>query len=115
MTESKSLFKVSDWVKGHSINDELFCGFVKKVNDNLNTVKVFVTESDNKYTIGRTIETFQNKVKFFHTTEMDKKRDLLNLIDLALQTEDKEWFLHLTDELNHLSVLQENEEKCIAS
>jgi len=106
MSDNQSFVTVGDWVTGHSINDELFTGFVEAVNAKLNTVKVYVTESDHKNTIGKTIETFQSKIKYFPPVEEQSRAHLLNLIDLSLMSGDKDWFLHLTEDLKVLDELE---------
>lgn len=106
MSDNQSFVTVGDWVTGHSINDELFTGFVEAVNAKLNTVKVYVTESDHKNTIGKTIETFQSKIKYFPQSVEPSRAHLLNLIDLSLISGDKDWFLHLTEELKILDEME---------
>jgi IDEAL domain len=106
MSDNQSFVTVGDWVTGHSINDELFTGFVEAVNVKLNTVKVYVTESDHKNTIGKTIETFQSKIKYFPPVKEQSRAHLLNLIDLSLMSGDKDWFLHLTENLKVLDELE---------
>lgn len=106
MSDNQSFVTVGDWVTGHSINDELFTGFVEAVNAKLNTVKVYVTESDHKNTVGKTIETFQSKIKYFPPSVEPSKAHLLNLIDLSLISGDKDWFLQLTEDLKELDELE---------
>jgi len=106
MSDNQSFVTVGDWVTGHSINDELFTGFVEAVNAKLNTVKVYVTESDHKNTIGKTIETFQSKIKYFPPSVDPSRAHLLNLIDLSLISGDKDWFLQLTEELKILDEME---------
>jgi hypothetical protein len=106
MSDNQSFVTVGDWVTGHSINDELFTGFVEAVNAKLNTVKVYVTESDHKNTIGKTIETFQSKIKYFPPSVEPSRAHLLNLIDLSLISGDKDWFFQLTEELKILDEME---------
>lgn len=99
----QSLYHKGDWVKGKSVHDELIHGYVESVNNYLGTIKIFVLECDNPETVGKTIETFQNRISQLEEPDLEKDESyLLNLIEVSLITKDKEWFMELSDQLNQL-------------
>lgn len=99
----QSQYAKGDWVKGKSVHDELVKGFVESVNDYLGTIKIYVHECDNPESIGKIIETFQNRVSLLEEPNLEQDETyILNLIDLALITKDKEWFLQLSNQLNDI-------------
>ncbi len=99
----RSQFTKGEWVKGKSVHDELVKGFVDSVNDYLGTIKIYVHECDNPETVGKVIETFQNRISVLEEQDLEKDETyILNLIDLALITKDKEWFLELSAQLNEI-------------
>ncbi|MCA0986738.1 IDEAL domain-containing protein [Guptibacillus algicola] len=99
----QSQFTKGEWVKGKSVHDELVKGFVDSVNDYLGTIKIYVHECDNPETVGKVIETFQNRISVLEEQDLEKDETyILNLIDLALITKDKEWFLELSTQLNEI-------------
>ncbi|WP_347548873.1 IDEAL domain-containing protein [Pseudalkalibacillus hwajinpoensis] len=99
----QSLYQKSDWVKGKSVHDELIHGYVESVNNYLGTIKIFVLECDNPETVGKVIETFQNRISQLEEQDFEQDESyLLNLIEVALITKDKEWFMELSAQLKEL-------------
>ncbi|MBN8210095.1 IDEAL domain-containing protein [Bacillus sp. NTK071] len=99
----QSQYQKGDWVTGKSVHDELIHGYVESVNNYLGTIKIFVLECDNPETVGKTIETFQNRISQLEEPDFEKDESyLLNLIEVSLITKDKEWFMELSEQLNQL-------------
>lgn len=100
MNEEKTILKTTDWVKGTSIKGEMVIGFIDSMSMVQGAVYVTVAESDNAEIIGLTIPLSVKQVECLPQTAPKDTAQLEYLIDLALQTGDKEWFAELTAELN---------------
>ncbi|RKD75262.1 IDEAL domain-containing protein [Sinobaca qinghaiensis] len=102
MLTRKDTLQYGDWVKAVTNNDELIFGYVDHVNSLNETVTLVVVSSDNKTSIGRKIALIQQKVTKLEDAGLDYEAGLLNMIDLALESNDKEWFMELTTSLYEL-------------
>lgn len=102
MLTRKDTLQYGDWVKAVTNNDELIFGYVDHVNSLNETVTLVVVSSDNKTSIGRKIALIQQKVTKLENAGLDYEAGLLNMIDLALESNDKEWFMELTTSLYEL-------------
>lgn len=91
------LLQTGDWVTGTSAGDEKFIGFVEAVRGG--SVRVWVTQCDRESAIGTSIEAPLSKVKKMPDAAPADKAELLDLIELALATHDKDWFDSLSSEL----------------
>lgn len=100
MNEDKTILKTSDWVKGTSLDGEMIIGFIDSMSMVQGAVNVTVAESDNESIIGMTIPLGVKQVESLPQSAPKDTAQLEYLIDLALQTGDKEWFEELTGELN---------------
>ena len=100
MGTNKTILKVSDWVKGKSRHDELIIGFIDSLDVLKEAVNVTVVESDNDETIGMTIPMSIHQVDSIPESVNKDAAQLSFLIDLALATDDKEWFQELSSQLN---------------
>lgn len=100
MNEEKTILKTTDWVKGTSIKGEMVIGFIESMSMVQGAVYVTVAESDNEEIIGMTIPLAVKQVESLQQTAPKDTAQLEYLIDLALQTGDKEWFEELSAELN---------------
>lgn len=100
MNEEKTILKATDWVKGTSIRGEMIIGFIDSMSMVQGAVYVTVAESDNADIIGKTIPLDVQQVESLPQAVAKDAAQLEYLIDLALQTSDKEWFAELTGELN---------------
>lgn len=89
--------KSGDWVKGKTLSDELFQGYIESVDYEGGTAKVRVVQSDNQRAIGKLSFSFLETLKLDDVYELREVGHLLNLIDLALTTKDKSWFMELTE------------------
>lgn len=100
MNEEKTILKTSDWVKGTSRNGEMIIGFIDSMSMVQGAVNVTVAESDNVDIIGKTVPLAVRQVESLPQAVTKDAAQLEYLIDLALQTGDREWFEELTGELN---------------
>ncbi|PKH10106.1 IDEAL domain-containing protein [Planomicrobium sp. MB-3u-38] len=100
MNEETTILKTTDWVKGTSIKGEMVIGFIDSLSMVQGAVYVTVANSDNDAIVGLTIPLAVQQVESLPLTAPKDTVQLEYLIDLALQTGDKEWFEELTGELN---------------
>ncbi|ANU23201.1 IDEAL domain-containing protein [Planococcus donghaensis] len=100
MGTNKTILKTSDWVKGKSRHDELIIGFIDSLDVLKEAVNVTVVESDNEDMIGMTIPMSIHQVDSIPESSNKDIAQLSFLIDLALATDDKEWFQELSSQLN---------------
>jgi hypothetical protein len=96
-----------DWVTGTSFFDEKFRGYVESIHPFSGIIKVNVTECDNAVSVGRAIECTLNRLQPLPEEEWHDGNGLSGLIDLALATKDKEWFMDLTAKLQQSERQQE--------
>lgn len=94
--------QIGDWIKGQSADGELILGYIDSVNDQEQFAKVMVVTSDNNEAIGKTIPIKQKQLKKIPNVQVTNIEQLRSLIDVALLTGDKEWFMELSDKLNSL-------------
>jgi hypothetical protein len=87
---------VGNWVKGKTTNGELIRGYIESIDSLNGTVTVYVVECDNDQTVGKSVVTpgpWLENIPVSSFTDEDQIRDL---IDLALVTRDKDWFMELS-------------------
>ncbi|MFS1513072.1 IDEAL domain-containing protein [Chengkuizengella sp. SCS-71B] len=99
------LFKVGDWVKGVSKEDEFFIGYVERVKDTL--VNIYIVQSDNPHLINRKVKTSTNKITAMEPSDMYFEGNILNLIDIALIEKNEDDFLKYTNQLHELRSIHE--------
>lgn len=92
-------WKIGDWVKGRTVNGELVHGYIVAIDSLKGILKIHVVACDRESTIGRTIETHSRFVREFPAYEDISEAQIQDLIDIALMTKDKEWFLELSRKL----------------
>jgi uncharacterized protein YpiB (UPF0302 family) len=100
-TEALKL-EIGDWVKGRSREGELFQGYIEKIDFFQGYAKVKVTECDNEKTIGRSINVLDHWIKKMPSVTEKTLEQLLHLIDVALKTNDEDWFIELSSDYNSL-------------
>ncbi|WHY89046.1 IDEAL domain-containing protein [Neobacillus novalis] len=100
-----TILKTGDWIKAESRNGELIIGYIESLSSIEGVVKVTVVTSDNNQTIGKTIPILSKRVKKLPVSNVTNKTQIEFLLDLALATGDKEWFLALSSELNAMKQL----------
>jgi hypothetical protein len=93
-------FEKGDWIRGRSRDGELIHGYIQEVDNIQNIMKVFVIKSDNEIIIEKSVWIFNKYAEKLALTSASPSEDeLLPLIELALLTKDKEWFMELTEAL----------------
>lgn len=104
---SNTILKPGDWIKGESLDGELIIGYIDSLLPDIpdGAVKVIVVTSDNNNKVGKTIPFLNKQVKVLPVSKVTNKSQILFLIDLALSTGDKEWFMELSKELNSMNQL----------
>jgi hypothetical protein len=107
----KSTLQVGDWVKATSKEGELILGYIDSLGEAQDTVKVKIIESDHGAVIGKALKMFKKNVEKLPVSTSLLEEQVVNLIDLALLTNDKEWFLELSQKLSEIRTLKNNEEK----
>ncbi|WP_088070053.1 IDEAL domain-containing protein [Gottfriedia luciferensis] len=100
-----SILKTGDWVKGKSMDGELVIGYIESLSILDELVKVNVITSDNKTTVGKTIQMLNKNVKKMPYSKVANKEQLRFLIDLALSTGDEDWFNELSSQVNSMRQL----------
>lgn len=100
--------KIGDWVKGNSEDGELIIGYVQALDQLERGALVKVVSSDYDGQVGKSIFLSSRHVKTLPEVNVNNKEQLLNLIDLALATGDKEWFMELSAKLNNMRDLAKN-------
>lgn len=103
-----SKFHDGDWVKGKTINDELFQGYIESINHYQNTAKVRIIQSDNAHIVGKLSISTLDQLKHHEDSALNEEGHLRNFIDMALTTHDKEWFIELTNTLKEQQRLPSN-------
>ena len=104
-SNNNTILKTGDWIKAESRDGELIMGFIESLSSIEGVVKVTVVTSDNNQTIGKTIPILSKQVKKMPVSNVTNKAQIEFLLDLALSTGDKEWFLALSSELNVMKQL----------
>lgn len=104
-SNTNTILKTGDWIKAESLEGELIIGYIESLSSIEGIVKVTVVTSDNKQTIGKTIPFLSKRVKKLPVSNVTNKAQIEFLLDLALLTGDKEWFLALSSELNTMKQL----------
>ncbi|BCB03944.1 IDEAL domain-containing protein [Bacillus sp. KH172YL63] len=99
MSNNQSILKTGDWIKGTSREGELFIGYIENFDLPGGTIKAKIVTSDNKTIEGKTIPMLSKQVTQIPDAPVKNKEQLQHLIDLALATGDKEWFMELTSKL----------------
>lgn len=95
-------FEKGDWVSGSSREGELVYGYVEYVYPQQEVMKVHVINSDNNKVIGNGIWILIKSAEKLPFVSPTNKNELLSLIDLALLTKDKQWFMELSKKLKYL-------------
>ncbi|MCS1350067.1 group-specific protein [Mechercharimyces sp. CAU 1602] len=89
-------FQEGDWVKGTSIYDEMFQGYIESMEEKHESAKVRVIQSDHERVIGKVITSPLERLNPHDDVLPYEEGQLRNLIDISLSCNDKDWFIHLT-------------------
>lgn len=104
-SNNNTILKTGDWIKAESPEGELIIGYIESLSSIEGIVKVMVVTSDNIQTFGKIIPILSKRVKKLPVSNVTNKAQIEFLLDLALSTGDKEWFLALSAELNAMKQL----------
>ncbi|UOY93329.1 IDEAL domain-containing protein [Ectobacillus sp. JY-23] len=108
MEYNSKLLKVGDWVRGEAPEGELIHGYIESMDALKGIVKVNVVVSDNEAVVGKRMHLLEKRVEKLAAISAETEEQLAALIDMALLTEDREWFMELTAKLN---AIKERSEK----
>lgn len=99
MRNIHAVLNEGDWVIGKTANDEKLRGYVERLDAYGGTALVKVLESDHDAIVGRSVKAALATIEPLPIDAVRSEGELLDLIDLALQTRDKAWFEELSGEL----------------
>ncbi|MCD7033584.1 IDEAL domain-containing protein [Metabacillus sp. GX 13764] len=99
MNDNQTFIKTGDWIRGKLKSGEMIYGYIEGIEASNGVVKVKVVHCDNPHIAGRTIGVLSKWVEKTAMSKAISKEQLQQIIDLALLTNDKEWFLELTNQL----------------
>lgn len=99
MRDIHTVLNEGDWVTGKTANDEKFRGYVERIDAYGGTVRVKVLESDHDVIVGHSVKAALASIEPLPAETARSEAELLDLIDMALQTRDRSWFDELTGEL----------------
>ncbi|WP_407270920.1 IDEAL domain-containing protein [Radiobacillus sp. PE A8.2] len=94
-------FSIGDWVKGKTKKGELIHGYLKHIDPTSLKAELKVVACDNERVIGNIVHLDKSKIEKLESSFSWTAEQLKSLIDLALETNDREWFMRLTKELKH--------------
>jgi len=92
-----------NWVRGKTMDDEKFHGYIEWLDEDNGIAKIKVTACDNERAIGRTVSCLTASLTILTEDALIEEGHLYNFIDLALSTKDKTWFMELTSQLKETS------------
>ncbi|MDQ0200285.1 IDEAL domain-containing protein [Neobacillus ginsengisoli] len=106
-SNNHAILKTGDWIKGKARDGELIIGYIESMSPEIpeEAVKVTVVTSDNDEMIGKTIPILSKRVNKLPISKVTNMEQIQFLIDLALSTGDKDWFIELSTELNSMKQL----------
>ena len=107
----KQNIKAEDWIKGKSAEGELIIGFVEKINEENQTMTVKVIQAEQNFEIGTTVELPANSVVKLSNSSFRSQEEVLSVIDLALETNDEEWFQDLIGQFYSLKYAKSHRSK----
>jgi hypothetical protein len=111
MKMALNVFEKGDWIQGRSREGELIHGYVESIDSIQGIIKVFVIESDNEKVIGKAIWILIKYAEKLPIMKANNENELLSLIDIALLTKDKQWFIELSERLSSIKKISTNKGK----
>ncbi|WP_456271352.1 IDEAL domain-containing protein [Bacillus sp. AK031] len=90
---------IGDWVRGFAKNGALIQGYMENIDPLDPLFKIRVIESDDKDLIGYSLNMDDSLIERMPDNKSITEAQLEYLIDIALQTKDKQWFFKLTNAL----------------
>lgn len=102
-------FHVGDWVSGTSFQDQRFRGYIEQIHDDSGKITVRIIESDHEQAVGKIARSHIRRVKKLPISPLQTSGQVWNLIDMALTSRDKEWFMKLVDKLKQFQKKEEEQ------
>ncbi|WP_409253929.1 IDEAL domain-containing protein [Bacillus sp. SCS-153A] len=90
---------VGDWVRGFAKNGALIQGYMENIDPLDPLFKIRVIDSDDKDLIGFSLNMDDSLIEKMPTTQTLTEPQLQFLIDMSLETKDKDWFFTLSNAL----------------
>ncbi|RIW38487.1 IDEAL domain-containing protein [Bacillus salacetis] len=90
---------VGDWVRGFAKNGALIQGYMENIDPIDPLFKIRVVDSDDKDLIGFSLNMDDSLIEKVPASHTLTEPQIQYLIDVALETKDKEWFYELTKAL----------------
>ncbi|SHE78699.1 IDEAL domain-containing protein [Seinonella peptonophila] len=106
-------FQVGEWVSGTSMEDERIRGYIEEIEASIDQATIRVIESDRQEAVGEIVRSRLRQLKKLPVESAQSVGELMDLIDLALATRDKEWFDDLSLRLIHIQQKEQNDTKNI--
>ena len=101
--ERKEPFKAGHWIEGETWDKQRIYGYVVKVGQPEDILKVYVVHSANEELKGRMIHVLSKSIQKV-SEQTPAEAAIEQLVDLALLTKDQEWFEQLSAQLHKLRV-----------
>ncbi|WP_426451315.1 IDEAL domain-containing protein [Paenibacillus sp. S-38] len=90
-------FEEGQWVQGRTAEGELIQGWVESSDSLERIVKVRVVNSDHMDILGKRVAVREAWLKALPSNPFAGTEGVRDLIDLALSTRDRDWFMELTE------------------
>jgi hypothetical protein len=101
--ERKGQFKVGHWIEGETWDKQRIYGYIVKIGQPEDILKVYVVHSANEELKGRMIHVLSKSLQKV-SKQAPAEAAIEQLVDLALLTKDQEWFEQLSTQLHKLRV-----------
>ncbi|AEI39398.1 IDEAL domain-containing protein [Paenibacillus mucilaginosus] len=92
-------FEEGQWVQGRTAEGELIQGWVESSDSLDRIVRVHVVNSDHVDILGKRVTVREAWLKALPANPFGGTEGVCDVIDLALSTRDRDWFLELTEQL----------------
>ena len=102
MNLEKGKLEVGDWVRAKTTNGELIHGYLVKAHPEYSKAALKVIRSDNEHIIGSTLRLYKEDIIKLDNRPKYTVKQLETLIDMALASKDKQWFIELSTELKKI-------------
>lgn len=90
---------IGDWVRGFAKNGALIQGYMENIDPLDPLFKIRVIDSDDKDLIGYSLNMDDSLIEKIPSSQTLTEPQLQFLIDISLETQDKEWFYELSNAL----------------
>ena len=94
-----NILLLGDWVNAYTSDGELIHGYIETLDFFREITQISVVSSDNKDIIGKVVSLDIKDVKKIPISTKYFDAQLIDLIDIALLTKDKKWFIELSENL----------------